>query len=357
LARLNTMNILYIGPEGSHTTSRHRANALRRLGHEVEIVDPGAVLPANRILRQVNVRSGYRLFTRAILRLIQERVRDRRFDLAWINGGYAISAECVRWIKTRAGVTVSYCNDDPAGPRDPSKWSTFRRAIPDYDLCVVVREFNRKEFFDLGAKNVLRVRMSYDEVAHSPPPFSAEDEAKWSSEVVFAGTWMPERGPFMEELIRRGVPLAIYGPRWEKAREWQAIKPHWRGAFASGPDYIKAIQYSKVALGLLSKGNRDTHTQRTGEIPFIGTPLCAERTAEHLEMFAEGSEALFWETPEECAKHCSLLLGDESFRQGLARAGKERILSSRLGNEDICSAVISRLPQRESALQHAGRDA
>ena len=336
----DTMNILYIGAEAAGTTSLHRADALRRLGHEVTIVDPIKILPTNRILRQINFRTGYRLFTRDVFRLIQQRVGDRHFDVAWVNGGYAVPPACVRWLKGHARFVLTYANDDPTGPRDPSKWATFCRAIPAYDLCVVVRDFNRQEYLDLGAKEVLRVMMGYDEVAHARLPFSAEDEKEWGSEVVFVGTWMPERGPFIAELIRHGVPLAIYGDRWDKAGEWPLIKPHWRSAYASGPNYVKAIQYAKISIGMLSKGNRDMHTQRSSEIPFIGSVFCAERTPEHAQMFQEGEEAIFWRDAAECAAACRRLLADDAKRLRMVEAARAKLQSLALGNEAVCARIL-----------------
>ena len=334
------MNILYIGQAAEGTTSRHRADALRRLGYQLTLVDPLEVLPTHPVLRQINFRTGYRLYTRAIARLIKERVGNRHFDVAWVNGGYAISAACVRWLHERARFVLSYANDDPTGPRDPTKWSSYCPSIPDYDLCVVVREFNRQEFLDLGAKKVLRVMMGYDEVAHAPLPFSAEDAKQWSSEVAFVGTWMPERGPFLAELIRLGVPLTIYGDRWSRAREWPTIKAHWRAASANGPNYVRAIQYAKVSIGMLSKGNRDMHTQRSTEIPFIGSAFCAERTPEHTQMFEEGKEAIFWQDAQECAAACRELLADEPRRQRMVEAARAKLRSLALGNEEVCTRIL-----------------
>jgi len=334
------MKILYIGADALGTTSQQRADALRRLGHHVDIVNPACVLPASRVLCKIHYRTGYRLLTRAALRVIQEHVGDQRFDISWVDGGYMLSPVCIQWLKSRSQFVINYCNDDPTGPRDASKWMTFRRAIPDYDLCVVVREFNRQEYLEHGARKVLRVMMGYDEVAHARLPYSADDRSKWSSEVAFAGTWMPERGPFMVELLRQGIPLTIYGDHWQKAREWDAIKPCWRGPAIYGADYIKAIQYARVAIGMLSKGNRDLHTQRSAEVPFIGTAFCAERTSEHSEMYREGEEAVFWSDAEECAAACCDLLQDEIKRERMANAARVKIQSLELGNETVCHRIL-----------------
>jgi len=340
------LRILYLGREAAETSSRQRADALRRLGHYVEILNPDAVMPRNRVLSQVNFRTGYRLYTGAAFRYVRERVGERNYDIVWIDGGHSMCAESVRWLKKRARFVVNMSMDDPTGPREPSKWSTLLRAIPEYDLCVVVRDFNCQELMDLGAKKVLHVMRCYDELAHARLPYSAQDEGFWGSEVVFVGTWMPERGPFMEELIRLGVPLTIYGNKWQRATSWPVIEPHWRSASATGANYVKAIQYSKIAIGMLSKGNRDLHTQRSAEIPFIGSVFCAERTREHVQMFEDGEEAVFWTSPKECAAACQALLKDPARCEKMTEAARAKVEALGLGNEAVCAQILEAVTEQ-----------
>jgi hypothetical protein len=217
------------------------------------------------------------------------------------------------------------------------------RSVPRYDLLVTVRPETEAELKARGARRVLRVWRSYDEVEHRPRSLSAADVARWSSEVVFVGTWMPERGEFFAALIARGVPLAIYGDFWPKAAEWPVLRPHCRGAAVYGADYAKVIQTSKIALGLLSKGNRDRHTTRTAEIPALGGLFCAERTDEHLALFREGHEAVFWRDAEECARRCHALLADEPVRRTIAANGARAVVERGLGHERILGGVLATL--------------
>ena len=99
---------------------------------------------------------------------------------------------------------------------------------------------------------------------------------------------MPERGPIMQRLVERGVPLRIYGLRWSKAPEYTVLEPHISGGPMVGDDYAKALQGAQIAIGLLSKGNEDLHTTRSLEIPAMGVLLCAERTSDHLAMYEDG---------------------------------------------------------------------
>jgi hypothetical protein len=162
----------------------------------------------------------------------------------------------------------------------------------------------------------------------------------WSSEVLFLGTWFPERGPFLLELVKRGVPLTIRGTNWSKAPEWEALKPHWKGGALLGDDYAKAIQCAKVNIGLLSMMNRDLHTTRSLEIPALGALLCAQRTSEHLAMYREGEEALFWADPEECAAMCRKALEYKGLRESIARAGHARTRRNGHYNETVLKRIL-----------------
>jgi hypothetical protein len=172
---------------------------------------------------------------------------------------------------------------------------------------------------------------------------TAEDAERWHSDVLFLGTWFPERGPFLVELIELGVPLTIRGANWQKAREWPALKPFFKGGQLQGDDYALALQCAKVNLGLLSKGNRDLHTTRSLEIPSLGALLCAERTDEHLVMYREGEEALFWASAEECAKVCLDVLGDDERRKRIAAAGLARSIVNGNHNESAMNAIVGRV--------------
>jgi spore maturation protein CgeB len=220
-------------------------------------------------------------------------------------------------------------------------WREFLKALPRYDLLVVVREVNIQEAYRHGAKEVLRVFMSADEVAHHPRQLTASEREEWKSEVVFVGTAFPERGPFLAELLRRGVPLAIYGNGYPRLSEWPLLQPHWRAANAETVEgYANAIGAAKVCLGLLSQRNRDQHTTRSMEIPSLGGVLCAQRTPEHVALYEEDREAVFWSSPEECTEKCLALLADDSWRQAIAAAGQRRYLGSPWRNMTVVRSVL-----------------
>jgi hypothetical protein len=343
------MRILYLGEDFRHSTSFHRAAALRRLGHEVTVVNPHKPIPQHWSIRAFNARTGYRLFIPMVHAYLKKRVhqsdglRGKKHDLAWVDGGAEIAPGFYDWLKKNGtGRIINYNVDDPFGNRDRRKWDLYRRSVKKHDLTVVVREENIDEARHWGARSVLRVFRSYDPIEHQPEAVAPADEKTWGSAVAFVGTWMPERGSFLAELIRSGVPLTIWGDGWSRAQEYSVLRPCVRGNAVYGRDYVKAVQFSKVAIGLLSVGNRDLHTTRSAEIPFIGsTVFCAQKTRDHEIMFADGINAVLWSSAAECARKCLELLTDKAKADAIAAAGRARIQEMGLSNDAILQQVLS----------------
>jgi spore maturation protein CgeB len=349
---MKAISILYLGSISG--TSLDRANAFRRLGHRVDHMDLRELLPKTGWVDRVTWKLGGDWFSPWLMRVLPEKLAAKRYDLCHVDGGVWVTPRVIALLRKYARSIINYSIDDPLGPRDGARSKAYRQSLPFYDLCVVMRPQNVAEARSLGAKEVLRVYMSADEVSHAPRPLTQEDRRRWGADVLFIGTWFPERGPFLLQLAKLGIPLTIRGANWNKAPEWPRLKQYWNGGQIQGDDYAKAIQCARVNLGLLSKGNRDMHTTRSLEIPALGALLCAERTSEHIAMYEEGKEALFWESTDECAAMCRSAMEDEDRRQAIAAAGHSRVMANGHYNEMVLGEIISKAM---AFLEHRGQSA
>lgn len=333
------MKISYIG--SSKGTSAHRAKALERLGCSVRVIDPNDWMKPHPALSAYCYKTGAFAASWFIERQIIQRVSEEKTDVFVVNQGEYLGPSLVRKLSSIAP-TVNYINDDPFGGRDGLRFRRMLRSVREYDALVVVRQVNVQEALSLGAKNVRRVFMSSDELVHAPlRARNAPKKQGLESKVSFIGTWMPERGPFLAKLIDLGVPLSIWGGGWQKAPEWCRLKGHFRGPqLDSDEEYAAAVESAEICLGLLSVGNRDQHTTRSMEIPSLQGLLCAQRTEEHLDLYNEGQEALFWDSAEECASICMKLLQDKPRRDAIALAGYRRALRNGHFNEQVMQQVI-----------------
>lgn len=335
------LRILYLGVETG--TCLDRANAYRRLGHDVIHINPRRLLPPSAWIDRLGWHVGPGWFAPLVHGRLQKQLTGLRFDVCHVDDGQWLSPEAVRLLRAHCSRIINYNIDDPTGPRDGRRFHLYREAIREYDLAVVMREANVKDLASLGMTRVLRVHMTADEVTHRPRQLESHHREKWASQVLFLGTWMPERGPFLTALAAAGIPLSIRGAHWQKAPEWNKLAPHWKGPSISGDDYAYAIQCAQINLGLLSKGNRDQHTTRSMEIPALGGLLCAERTPEHLDLYREGEEAFFWDSIDECIAVCTRLLNAPSLCRSVAERGHTAHLMSPHRNERMLVRVLETL--------------
>lgn len=340
------MKILYLGDNNPNSTSLHRANALCRIGHNVIHLNPYnefEIQLQNPILGRIHYYTGYKYLQFSFLNWLKKVFYNtERFDIIWINSGELFGSNTLKYLKQFTNHLVLYNNDDPTGGRDGGRFKSLLKAIPFYDLCVVMRNQNKDEFYAIGAKKVMRLYMSYDEIAHRPFDKYLDIPMNYKSEVAFIGTWIrgENRDEFILKLINSGIIVSIWGERWQKSKNWNKIKPYYKGKSLGGREYVAAIQGAKICIGMLSKGNRDLHTTRSLEIPFANGVLCAERTSEHLNFYKEGEEAVFWNDSNECIKICKTLLNNHILREQIRIAGNIRVKMNKVGNEDICKKII-----------------
>jgi len=279
-------------------------------------------------------------FVGVVDRYVLAQVEGGAFDLVFVDSGELLGPAAIGELKKRGMIVVNYNQDNPYVARDGLKWRQFLKALPLYDLVVVPRSTSFEPARRAGARRVLAVNRAADEAAHRPVELTAQDRARYACAVAFVGTWMPERGPFLLRLVERGVPLRIYGGRWNKAPEYGRLRPHIVLGELDGDAYAKAIAGASIALGLLSAGNEDLHTTRSLEIPAIGTLFCAERTSDHLGMYIDGEEAVFFDSADECADLCLSLLADPDRIARIAKAGFDRVRKNGDFNEQLLSKIL-----------------
>ena len=339
-------NILYFGSISPGSTSAHRAAALERLGHQVVALDSAHFLPHRSKLRTwLDYRTGYRLWQKHLHAALRKELAllQPNPTVVWVTSGEQLGPSILLWLRSLYSCCfVLYCNDDPSGPRDWNRFASLRHALPFFDLCVCVRDINASEWLALGAQNLLRVWMSFDEKIH----FIDQPLLSVKAELSFVGTNIPgeHRDRFLLKLLEAEAPLSIHGARWQRSKQWPQLRASCHQDFAVDAGYTALLSQAALCLGLLSHRNRDLHTQRSLEAPAASGVLLAERTSEHQLLYEEGVEALFWQSPQECARIAKQMLGSNSELASVRQAGHQRVAELGVGNEDICRQVLAALP-------------
>jgi hypothetical protein len=277
-------------------------------------------------------------------------VSNVRPDVIFVYRGTHITAATLLEVKENlpSTILVGYNNDDPFAKGHPYwLWRHFLKAVPIYDLMLAYRHHNIAEFQRIGAKRVFQLRSWFIPERNCPTNLSPEDLSRFSCDVVFVGHFeMDGRLQLLEEIVRAGFHLKLFGPEWEhvqpRSRELCQLAPIFP---VHGNDYRKAISGAKIALCFLSKHNRDTYTRRCFEIPATGTFMLSEYSDDLATLFTEGIEADFFRSSEELLMKLRLYLGNDVKRQEVAAAGFSRVWAD--GHD-----VVSRMKQVAEWISH-----
>lgn len=343
------MKILFIGNLHSYTRTRQRKQALVDLGHNVLACSSAQInaketsIPLiDRLLWKIGFTRDLTQNNRAII------IHASQFqpDIFWIEKGVQIwphTLKKVRQLCTDLQI-VSYAEDDMYATHNRSYFYTW--GLKYYDVVFTTKSYNSNpdELPALGANRVVFVDKAYCKYVHKPMTLSQQDYKLLGSDVGFIGTFAEDRAQKMLFLAKNGIQIRIWGNRW---RYWVGKHPNLRveNRPLYNDDYAKAICATKINLCFLRKENRDLQTDRTMEIPACGAFMLAERTDEHLRLFAENQEAAYFDINnlDELLAKVRYYLRSESERLAIARAGRERCLRSGYSHHDRLKFMINQI--------------
>lgn len=340
-----SINILSVGGiDNNSGTSLHRHWALEKIADRIDGINTTT---------KINLwfRIAYHLFLYGLpVRLpdinnankgICEKIDSHKYDIIWIDKGITINPETLIHIKKKSpnAKIISYSPDNMALRHNQSQ--QYLECIPLYDYIITNKSYIIADMKKLGAKNVFFVNNSYSEVFHKPYTLTEEEKNELGGDVGFIGAWEEERCKSILYLVNHGVKVKVFGDaKWNKYANYSPNLTIM-GRLLTKEDYCKSLHAFRISLCFLRKMNFDTQTTRSVEIPACGGFMMAERTEEHLNLFEENKEAIYFSTDEELLKKCLYYLVNVEERNKIAVAGRERAVMSGYSNEDMIRSFIN----------------
>ncbi|QDU67149.1 CgeB family protein [Engelhardtia mirabilis] len=341
-------SILYVCDLTPNTRGDQRRRALEELGHRVTAVSfvrprRSSQAPERPLLRErIARRLGRPLDRVGVNERLLRRAQAQDYDVLWIEMGSNIrprTLETFRELQPDCAL-VFFSEDDMAMRHNQSEW--IRRCLPLYDLVVTTKRRNAdpQELPRLGAQRVRYEPKTFDPQFHRPVEVTPAVREEFGCDVGFIGTYEAQRAASCLALARAGFQVTVFGNGWDTARGGHE-NLRIEGYAVAGQDYVRAICASKIQLGFLRVANRDEHTDRSVEVPACGRFMLAERTQEHLELFAEGREAAYFDGTDELVAKVQHYLAADEEREQIARAARERCLSSDYSHHGCLIRVLS----------------
>lgn len=354
------MKILFLGELGTGQTSRMRMRALQRLGHVVQGIDTAvAWTHISWLARQLQRRLERGLVIDEINDSVRLAARSFRPDLLWAERQQFLRAETLYELK-KLGIRLIHFTPDPYFSLSWKQSRIMNRALRHFDVLVYCKSYECADYERLRRRAVY-MPLGYCDEVHRP---LTSLDARWQSAVASLGGWEPHRQYMLHRLAVEGFHVKIWGFHWDFLQDGQwtprrhlilrqiagrerfdfhrdeLLARAYQGVEVYGDDYARALAGAKIGLGFLRRVCPDQHTTRTFEIPACGSMLLAERTEEHCEFFDEGTEAEFFDSPEELVDKVRFYCANESARKGIATAGRARCSKSGYAYIDRLKRVL-----------------
>jgi spore maturation protein CgeB len=308
--------VLFAGLLGEGSTCRGRLAGLRALGLDaVELDTSGWEPPGGRWVRSFVARAFLHPSVHRMNARLRSLLAERQNDVLWVEKGVWTYPSTLAFARSRGCAIVHYNTDDLLG-RHARSW-LLRRGLPRYDLYLTTNRHNVGEVRRLYGVTAFRVGMGHDPALLDLRPTPRRDTAA----VVYVGHWEPHTEQGLLALRAAGIEVGVWGYNWFKARD-RALR---QARFLPHAAYTATLAGSTIALGFLSRWNRNDSTMRSFEIPALGLFLLAERTPEHEFLYGDGAAAALFSTPAELVEKARHYLAHPDEREAVAAAGHARV--------------------------------
>ena len=340
------MKILYVASKNTVAGVDEYA-ALRKVYSNTEFIDPYECFFSRYIFNAIFYHIHPKILEPLINQYILSKIKNF-YDLIIIRNGETIGKNLILKLKKKTNKIIFLCHDNPFVCRDNQRFKMCLAALKYYDLIIFLQSSRIKLSKKYGIKKTLLVLPSYTKETFRPQKITLNEKKKYSSDIIFIGTWMPERGIFFKKLINMGLNLKIYGMNWKKDTNFQFLSSRIKLGYVSDKLYPKLIQCSKIALCIPSQGNVDDICGRSIEIPEIGTLLCVFRTKIHEKIFIENKEAIFFKNAKECYRKCHNLLRNEKKLKKIAYRGHIKVTKIlKADSESLVKIIVSKVFQEK----------
>lgn len=286
------MKLLVIGDMTWGTNSRSIMEAGRVDGHDVRTIDIGfatAPRPGSSIWRSL----------RTTQMVPQAANNSLRTDLRALTNGWhpdvLLAVKTVMFdqsviLGTSAGLHVHLSFDDVSNPDNISV--DYLLSERNWNAIITTKRHNVKELEARGVRSPIAIAAAFDPVLH----FRNVSPTNRVFDVGFIGAARPDRIDLPKVLSTRFPGrAAVFGPRWRRHYPVHLLDIKLRHA-VYGNEYALASNSMRAGLVLLNSENRDTHTNRTFEVPATGQLVVAPRTRDHASLFDDGRDAILFDS-------------------------------------------------------------
>jgi spore maturation protein CgeB len=295
----------------------------------------------HKILNKISPSHFYRPINKDLLAFLA----GKRYDAILVFKGMELFPETLVSIRKHTSVLANYNGDHPFIYFFPGSGNNnVRDGIPHYDVHFSYAKSIVSKLKTEYSKSAFRIPFGYN---NNIPVSTSEQDAKYAKNFVFVGAYDQQRAGYLESL--RHPLLHIYGDD-----KWRTRNPHkpfvlnaYQQASLYEQDYMHALRSSQGVINILREQNliEDSHNMRTFEVPGFGGLLISQRTAEQMEFFEDGREAVFFDSIDELRSKLDHLAKNPDLVKTIKEAGYQRSVSSGYSYDHRSKQLLEYLDQ------------
>jgi len=319
------MKILLSGFHNPHfiTITEYIESAIRALGHELTIFGDRQHIVSGRVRRRIKWLHQFDL--RHINKKMVSLALETRPDIAIVTGGHRITASTVKALKDNGIETVLWTIDAPIH---------FQRII-DVAPCyahIFCQGTEAVELLDhAGIKGAHWLPMACDPDLHRPVELSAEEKRRYGNDVVFVGSYYPNREELFEKLT--DFNLGIWGPGWEKLSLDSPLRKFLRGDELKPEAWSKVYSASKIILATHYQDPENRFpvyqaSPRIFEALACGAFVISDNQRDVFSLFKEGEHLARFVNPDDLVEKIRYYLEHPEERKKIARLGRLVVLQN-----------------------------
>jgi spore maturation protein CgeB len=319
------MKILVSGHHNPHfiTVTEYIERAVRALGHDLitfndrEHIFPGRLRKRIGLLQKLSVGA----INRGLLKIAARKGPD----VVLVTGGHRITQSALQklsWLKAR----VVLWTTDP-----PHSSDMMLTTAPHYHHLFCQGSEYMDIFHQMGLVHAEWLPMACDPEVHRRVEVSSEEKLKFGSDVVFVGSYYPQRAEMLQGVLRHHS--ALWGPGWDVLPSASPLRACIRGAHTQPDIWTKIYSASKIVLSMHYCGSGSSFpvhqaSPRVFEAMACGAFVLTDRQKDVLSLFKDGEHLVAFSDDVDLDRKITYYLGHADEREQIANAGRQEVLKN-----------------------------
>lgn len=310
------MKVLFAIPGHLKTVPMGRfcADALRALGHELEVFDYRP-RPMDKLLAALGTSAEEKS---SINRRLRARIDAFHPELFFALYGFDVSRETLEYLRGRGIPTACWWINDPF---------QFERALkkgPLYDFLFSNASGDLDRYLAAGVRHAHFLPTACDPAVHRPlPPVD-----QFRCDVVFAGDWSALRERVVTDLAGQ-FDVKVFGPWKKKMQPNSPLLPRLRQGFFTPDEMAQMFASAKVVLNLHTWYGKFDHglNPRLFEAAACGAYQLVDFKREIPDLFDCRKEVVCYQTLDDIAPAIEAALKmNDADRKAIGDAARKRAL-------------------------------